>query len=401
MRKTFKYRIYPMKAQYTAMRSVLNACRWVYNESIAVRKNAWEQEHRSVSCYDTMKMIPRWSREHPFLRSAYSQSLQNACTRVDLAFQDFFRRVKAGKKPGYPRFRGQDRYDSFTYPQSGFCLLSNEQLRLSKIGNVRIVLHRPIEGRIKTLTVRRNNLGNWYATFSCEMEPCPLAPSPKVVGIDVGLTHFATLSTSEHIPNPRFFRQGEKTIAKAQRRLSKCKKGSPEYHERKRVIQHIHQRITNRRKDFAHKLSRQLVNDFQIIAFEKLDIQRMQENNWRSMNKSISDAAWGQLIRFTTEKAEWAARSVVLVNPCNTTQICSNCGKIVRKDLSVRVHECPYCGLKVDRDLNASLNILALGLQCARAGSSVTGRSRANLFVSSGVATMEDSGEKKRRESWK
>jgi len=362
MRKTFKYRLYPTKAQRTAMQKSLDACRWVYNKALESRKDAWEQEQRSVSHYDTMKMLPGWKSGHSFLLDAYSQSLQNACTRVDLAFQAFFRRVKAGQKPGYPRFRGKRRYDSFTYPQSGFSLLDNGYLRLSKIGHVKIKLHRSIKGKIKTLTIRRDALGNWYACFSCLVEPQPLPPSPKVVGIDVGLTHFATLSTGEHIPNPRFFRRDEKALAKAQHRLSKCKKGTPEYRKRKRVVQHIHQRVANRRRNFAHQLSRRLINEFQIIAFENLNIPDMQNGNWRSMNKSIADVAWRQFADFTAYKAEGAGRLSPRVDPCGTTQMCSGCGLIVPKDLSVRVHNCSRCGLILDRDHNAALNILARGL---------------------------------------
>ena len=364
MRKTFRFRLYPSKAQHTVMNKALNACRWIYNKALEVRRDAWQERQDVVSLFDIIKMLPSWKREYPFLLDAYSQSLQDACARIDLAFQAFFRRVKAGQTPGYPRFRGSARYDSFAYPQTGFKLLDNGHLRLSKIGDVRIILHRPLEGKVKTLTVKRDVLGNWYACFACEIELDPLPPSSKAVGVDVGLTHFATLSTGEHIPNPRFFRQDEKALAKTQRRLSKCAKGMLKYRKHKRIVQHIYKRIANRRRNFAHKLSRQLVNKFQIIAFEDLDIQQMQDGNWRSMNKSISDAAWGQLIQHTAYKAEWAGRSVIKVDPRNTTQMCSSCSKIVPKDLSVRVHECPHCGLILDRDHNAALNILALGMQC-------------------------------------
>jgi len=317
-----------------------------------------------------------------WLSNAFSQCLQEAQQRVDLAFQSFFRRVRNGEQPGYPRFKG-DWYKSFTYKQAwvGFSFTNSGQLYLSKVGNVKIKLHRPIEGKVKTLTIKRDSLGNWYACFSCEVEPEPFPPSPKVVGVDVGLTHFATFSTGEHIPNPRFFRQDEKALAKAQRRLSKCAKDTPEYRKRKRVIQHIHQRIANRRKDFAHKLSRRLVNEFQIVAFENLNIQQMQDGNWRSMNKSIGDAAWRQFMDLTAYKAEHANRLSPRGDPRGTTQECSGCGEIVPKDLSVRVHECPHCGLKLDRDHNAAINILALGLQRLQADSSVTGRSRANLLA--------------------
>lgn len=346
------------------MQQVLNACRWVYNKTLEIRRDAWTERKESISLYDTHRMLPEWKKQHHWLNQAFAQCLQNAQHRLDLAFKSFFRRVKAGKKPGYPRFRSKDRYDSFTYPQHGFKFTENGLLYLSKIGNVKIRFHRPIEDRIKTLTVCRNALGYWYACFACEIESESLPPIPDIVGIDLGLTHFATLSTGEQIDNPRFFRRDEKVLAKAQRRLSKSDKGTPEYRKHKRVIQHIHQRVANRRKDFAHKLSRQLVNRFQIITFEDLDIQDMQDGNWRSMNKSISDAAWRQLVQYTTYKAEWAGRSVVLVDPCNTTKMCSRCSQIVPKTLSERVHKCPHCNLEIDRDLNASLNILARGLAC-------------------------------------
>jgi putative transposase len=362
--KTMKYRLYPSSAQRTAMQSVLDACRWVYNKTLEVRKEAWEEREESLSLYDTNKMLTQWKRDEPWLSQAFSQSLQEAQERVDLAFKHFFRRCQNGDKPGYPRFKG-DWYKSFTYKQAwnGFGLSDDgKRLRLSKVGWVKIVLHRPIEGEVKRLHIKRDALGNWWACFVVEFEPEPLEPTHKTVGIDLGCKHFATLSDGTQIDNPRFFRKDEKALAKAQRKLSECDKGTPEYRKRKRVVEHIHQRIANRRKDFAHKLSRRLVNEYQFIAFEALDIQGMQEGNWRSLNKSISDAAWGQLVRLTQVKAEWAGRTVVTVDPRNTSQMCSGCGKIVKKPLSERVHKCPHCNLEIDRDWNAALNILGRGL---------------------------------------
>jgi putative transposase len=205
------------------MQKSLDACRWVYNKALEVRKNAWEERQESISRYETIKMIPQWKQENNNLADAYSQSLQEACTRVDLAFQAFFRRVKSGvEKPGYPRFKSFDRYDSFTYPQSGFRLLE-KQLELSKIGLVKVRKHRDIEGEIKTLTIHRTATGKWYACFVCEVEPKPLPKTEAVIGIDVGLASFATFSNGEKIENPRFFRQGGKELAKAQRKLSKQK----------------------------------------------------------------------------------------------------------------------------------------------------------------------------------
>jgi putative transposase len=358
--KTFKYRLKPSKSQRTKLNQALEICRWVFNETLTTRKNTWEQEKKTLSLYDTNKLLTLWKRDHPELVSVHSQVLQNVQERVDLAFKAFFRRVKAGEEPGYPRFRGKGGYDSFTFKQSGFELLDNGLL-ISKIGAVRIVLHRPIEGRIKTLTVQRDAVGNWYACFACEVEPKPLPFNELAVGIDVGLESFATLSNGLKIENPRFFRQDEKELAKVQRRLSKAEKGTPERAKRRRAVQHVHQRIANRRKDFAHKLSRELVDSFGMITFENLHIKNMLQNH--RLAKSISDAAWSQLIMYTTYKAENAGRVVVLVDPRNTSKMCSCCGTLVEKSLSVRVHQCPVCGLVMDRDENASNNILRLGLE--------------------------------------
>ena len=370
-KRTYKYRIYPTKAQRTSLQKSLDACRWVYNQALAVRRDAWEQDQKLVSRYDTIRMIPSWKQEHHFLLDAYSQSLQEACTRVDLAFQAFFRRVKTGstprtdggEKPGYPRFKGQSRYDSFTYPQSGFVLLDNDRLRLSRIGDLKIKLHRPIGGKIKRLTIRRDGVGHWHACFSCNVDQKPLPQIDTVVGVDVGLASFVTYSSGEKASNPHFFRKEEMALARAQRRLSKAEKGTLERARRRKVLSQIHKRIANKRRDFAHKLSRQLVNSFGVIAFEKLDIVDMMGANYRSMNRSISDAAWRQFVQFVAYKAEDAGRKFVRVDPRNTSKMCSRCGRLVAKNLYVRVHDCSSCGLILDRDHNAAINILRLGIQ--------------------------------------
>ena len=360
--KTFKYRLKPSRSQRTKLNRTLELCRWVFNETLATRKNTWEQEKKTLSLYDTNKQLTLWKRDHPELVSVHSQVLQNVQERVDLAFKAFFRRVKAGEKPGYPRFRGYGQYASFTFKQSGFELLpAGKGLLISKIGAVRIVLHRPIEGRVKTLTVQRDAVGNWYACLVCEVDPEPLPYNEVAVGVDVGLKSFATLSNGMKIENPRFFRHDEKELAKVQRLLSKAEKGTPERAKRRKAVQHVHQRIANRRKDFAHKLSWELVGSFGMIAFEKLNVRNMLQNH--CLAKSIADAAWNQLITYTTYKAENAGRRVVSVDPRNTSRQCSCCGTMVEKSLSVRVHQCPVCGLVMDRDENASHNILRLGLE--------------------------------------
>jgi putative transposase len=339
----------------------LELCRWTYNEILAFRKNAYEQEGKSVSYYDTKKLLPQWKETKPELKEVHSQVLQDVVKRVDLSFQAFFRRVKNGEKPGYPRFKGYGRYDSFTYTQSGFSLKSGK-LWLSKIGYIKIKLHRKIEGEIKRLNIRRTPTGKWFASFLVEAEPDEHLPKTGLsIGVDVGLKSFITLSNGEHIDNPRFFVHEEKALAKAQRKLSKAEKRTHEQAKALKVVHRIHERIANRRDDFVQKLSLNLVKSYDLIAFEELNIEGMVKNH--CLAKHIADAAWGKLIATTSDNAEWAGKRVVLVNPSNTSQICSGCGQMVQKDLSERVHRCPFCGLTLDRDHNAAINVLRLGLQ--------------------------------------
>lgn len=364
MRKTFKYRLNPTKAQRTKLNETLELSRFVYNRTLEVRKETYEQTGQTLSLYDTNKILTDWKKWNPILTNVYSQVLQNAQERVDLAFKAFFRRVKNGEIPGFPRFKSAHRYDSFTFKQAGFGFKEpiNGLVRLSKIGDVKIVLHRPIESKVKSLTIRRDKVGNWYACFSCIVEPKPLPPVAAVIGIDVGLSSFATFSNGEKVPNPRFFKRDEDELKKAYRKFSEAAKESPEWRKRLKTLNHIQQRITNRRVDFAHKFSRKLVDGYQVIVFEKLDIVDMMDGNFRAMNRSIADVAWGRTVEFSTYKAEGAGRTILQVNPRGTTQECSGCHQVVPKDLSVRVHRCPYCGLVLDRDHNAALNILARGL---------------------------------------
>lgn len=225
---------------------------------------------------------------------------------------------------------------------------------------MRVESHRPIKGRIKTVTLRRSSTGKWFVCFSVERDACHPGTVPDAaVGVDVGLEQFATLSSSEAILNPRFFRRDEHGLARAQRKLGKAEKGTPERAKRRRVVARIHERIANRRKNFAHQVSRQFVNRFGILVFEDLNITRMIKNH--CLAKSIADAAWNHLITYTQYKAE-VGSVCIQIDPCRTSQRCSWCITVVKKDLSVRMHHCPTCGLELDRDLNAAINILVVGL---------------------------------------
>lgn len=368
MRLTYKYRLFPTNAQRVSLDRVLETCRRVYNDTLAIRKDTYEQAGKSLGLYDTNKLLTQWKAERPALKEVHSQVLQNVQERVDLAFKAFFRRVKAGETPGYPRFKGYGRYDSFTFKQSGF-KLDGDRLTISKVGDVRIKLHRPIRGDIKTLTIQHDSVGNWYACFSCECEAETLPTNHNVVGIDLGLTTFAYFSNGSKIARQRWMKQDDKDIARLQRKKERFAKGSAERRKVVHALCHAYERSANRRNNFAHQESRKLVNEYQFIAFEKLDIQEMQVNGNKTISRGIADVAWGQFVQFTTYKAENAGRGVALVNPRGTTQNCSGCGSSVPKDLSVRIHDCPTCGLKISRDRNAALNILARGLASINATS--------------------------------
>jgi putative transposase len=371
MRKAYKYRIYLTNGQRRILEQQLEECRWVYNETLAYRKRAHEEEQRTANWYETKRKLPDWKKVRPSLKLVHSQVLQNVTQRVDLAFQAFFRRVKAGvEDPGYPRFKGKGRYDSITYPQYGAhggAWLDGDDLILSKVGRVHVVWHRPTEGQIKTVTLRWSSTGKWYVAFLCEVMSHPLPPTEHIIGVDVGLESFLTTSDGEKVANPRFFRRDEQDLARVQRAKDKAKNEQnwPENARRKKALARIHERIAWRRGDFAHQTARRLVDAHQIIAFEDLNILDMVQN--RRMSKSIADAAWSQLIQYTSYKAVEAGRTVVLVNPRNTSKMCSQCGALVQKTLADRVHVCPQCGLSLDRDQNAAINILRLGLQSLEA----------------------------------
>jgi putative transposase len=359
--KSFRYRIYPTAQQERLLDATLAECRWLYNHFLEERKRAWEERQEGLTLSGQLNRLPALKRERPALSTVHSQVLQNVGVRIDLAFKAFFRRVKAGEKPGYPRFRGRDRYDSFCYPQApSGCKLKGDRLTLSGIGTIRTVPHRPLEGTPKTCCVRRSATGKWYITFVCEWEPTVLPAVPDQVGIDVGLESFATLSTAAKIPNPRFFRREEKALAKAQRQLAKQVNGTPQRKKRCKAVARVQERTRFRRHDFAHQHSRRIVNCFQIIAVENLSISRMVHNH--CLAKSISDAAWAAFAAMLSFKAAWADRTYIAVSPAYTSQDCSKCGHRQKLSLSNRVYRCPCCSLELDRDHNAALNILAVGL---------------------------------------
>ena len=354
MLKAYKYRLYPNKEQKRKLNETLWLCSMVYNRCLAERRDAWKNEQRSLTAYDQIKQLPIWKKEDLRLNQVYSQVLQDVVRRVDKAFQAFFRRVKAGEKPGYPRFKSARRYDSFTYPQRGF-QLQNGRLQLAKIGLVKIKLHRPLQGKVKTLTIRRQADG-WYACFSVEVDPAVLPPSNKAVGVDLGLESFAITSDGEFFPSARYLRKSERKLKQLHRMVSRRQNGSHRRQKAVRQLAKAHAHVANQRRDMAHKIARSLVNRYGLIAIEALNVKGMLRNH--RLAKSISDAGWGLFINILKSKAAEAGRQVVEVDPRNTSQDCSGCGALVPKPLSQRWHDCPHCGTSLHRDVNAARNIL-------------------------------------------
>jgi putative transposase len=313
MRKTFKYPLYPTPAQQTTLKATLEECRWLYNRLLEERKLAWEETETGLSRYQQVNCIPTLKKERPSLATVYSQVLQNVAARVDLAFAGFFRRVAAGEEPAYPRFRGRGRYDSFCYPGSGFSI-DGQHVIFSKIGRIRAIIHRPIDGTVKTCCVHRTATGKWYVSFSCDdCAQTSVPPTESAVGIDVGLSTFATMSDGNEIANPRFLRCDERRLQRAQRRREKAPKGSVLRRKRRKVEARVHERIANRRLDFAHQEARKVVSTYGTIAVEDLRVKNMVQNH--ALAKSIHDAAWAMFIALLAYKAENAGRRYVAVNP--------------------------------------------------------------------------------------
>lgn len=346
----FKFRLYPSAAQRKRLFSNFDACKSVYNNLLAFSKDTYKFGKISLTKFDYNNYLSgRYSGTH-------SQVVQNVSDRVHKAFANFFRRVKdkSCKKKGFPRYKRLIK--SMTYPQSGFKFVSDKRLYVSKIGNIPIILHRLPKGKIKTLTIKGNRAGQWFACFSCELEyPTVKHTSKETIGLDVGLESFATLSDGSKIENPRFLINSEKRLKRLQRKLSRKKKGSANRRKARfrLAVQHI--KVANQRNDFLHKLSRTLTLKYAKIAIEDLNIKSMVHNHF--LAKSISDASWSVFIQMLSYKAVICGGQIIKVNPRGTSKTCSQCGTVIDMPLGKREFKCPSCGFVCHRDHNSALEI--------------------------------------------
>ncbi|GIN56474.1 RNA-guided endonuclease InsQ/TnpB family protein [Lederbergia ruris] len=359
-----KYEIFPTEKQKETLDRWLQYCRQTYNSALLDKERKYKQNRENYNRYDMQKQLTLDKRKYPFLKEMPSQPLQEVFVRLQKAFENFFR-----KNARYPKRKKYKEYTSMTFPQFGFnkkgnrmamSFSSNGKLYNTRLGEIDILLHRPLEGIIKQLIVKRQG-NRWYAIFCVEGQAPPTTLDiHNAIGIDVGINKYAVLSNGLEYENPRFLRKKEKQLKKTQRRLSKKKKGSANYFKQVQRVRQLHEKVGNQRRDFLHKLSYNLTKEYSVIAVENLNIRNMVRN--RKLAKSISDAGWGMFRNMLTYKCERNGGVLIKVDPKFTSQDCSSCTNLVKKSLSIRTHICTKCGMILDRDHNASRNILQKAL---------------------------------------
>jgi putative transposase len=365
--KTFKYKLQPTAEQERELERVVMRCRQLYNVALEQRITAWQRCHVSVTRYQQEAELKTIRAEFAEYAAIHSHLLQDVLARLDRTYQAFFRRMQRGEKAGFPRFKGRERFHSFTFKEySNGARLDNGFLVLAKIGRIAVRWSRPIEDTPKSVTVSREADG-WYVAISCAGVPMrPLPLTGQETGIDLGLESFATLADGSQVANPRIFRVAERHLRRAQRRVSRRKKGSHRRRKAVKLLARAYQRVRRTRADFQHKTALALVRAYDTISHEDLQTAHLLRNH--HLAKSISDAGWSTFLSILSCKAGEAGKTVVAVPAAFTSQACSGCGVLVHKGLSVRWHECPDCGTSLHRDHNAAKNILRLGTERSRAG---------------------------------
>ncbi len=354
----YKYRIYPKAWQGRLMKSHLPTLCELYNKLRDLKIGTWKQEHVSLSRTDLRLKALEFRREDENLRGIHSQVVQSVATRLARSFKNYFEGRARFPKQKHPR-----KYLSFTYPQSGFKLCNNK-LYLSGIGHIRIFMHRPMEGEVKTLTVKYN-AGQWYVVFACKIPdqkktPITQIPGERIKGGDMGLIKFLTLSDATTTEPPKFLRKSEEKIKRLQRVMSRAKKGSRNKRKLALRLAKQHHHVTCQRDDHQNKTLATLYKTTDILFLEKLSVINMMRNH--HLAKSIQDASPGTFIRKTHFKANLLGKWFIPIDPWGTTQFCHNCLSWVPKDLSERDHICPNCGESISRDENSAKLIKKIGL---------------------------------------
>lgn len=368
--RSYKYRIYPDREVQNNIALALNHCRYTYNQLLdAYRHREINNISQGSECLNQLK------EQNPELKTVYSKTLQRVNDRLFNNISVLTSLRKKGIKTGKLKFKSEFRYRTLDYNQSGFKLTGNT-VELSKIGSIKVKFHKKLpEGKIKGILITKSKSGKYYAIFQVETSTIKVLGQIKsVIGLDVGLTEFVYDSDGNHIKNPKYLRQSLRRIKHLQRLLSNKVKFSNNWVKSKCLLAKLFEYVNNQRLNRNHQVSRKYVNNFDAVVVEDLDILRMiqSENNKnltlskagrKGLRRNISDAGWRDFVDKLEYKAESAGKLLVRVNPKNTTQRCNQCGELVFKDLLTREHKCPHCGLTIDRDYNAALNILKEGLK--------------------------------------
>jgi putative transposase len=379
--RAFDFLLQPTTRQRQSLTALLDVQRELYNAALEERRGAWRWERRYVTRFDQYLTLTSMREVRPDLLSWGVVVCRGTLARLDEAFQGFHRRYARGVRPGFPRFKPASRWNSASWPDDAGWHLDCDARRLyvQGVGNVKVRLHRPIAGVPKTLTIRREGRRWRVAVFCAEVPLRPLPPTGRVVGIDAGITNLIATSEGHLVDNPRFGRQAAAQLARAQVALERKQRWSKRRRKAVARLAACHHKIRNQRRDHAHKLSRQLVNDYDVIVHEELAIADMMrrptprpdgkggyEPNGATaksgLNRSIQDAGWGQFLRFIAYKAEEAGRQVIAVDARNTSRRCAYCGRIDGASRRGAVFRCTACGHSDQADVNAARNILRAGL---------------------------------------